>query len=180
MAVPVASSEGVRPLSAQAASPTRPLELAVRCIWERCLDQAHRRSPDWGRIPRRRRRLFLAGRRKKKKKPLCSAQLTHVVTAVALLFVTVCRWLSAPRNGKSRECGGCPLVVVPLPLCRLFVSVFSRLFFPAGGIYFVLVTRCRSILICPRVQFSICPIGLHVQRRKEFQKFTPICLKCER
>lgn len=116
----------------------------------------------------------------KKKKPLCSAQLTHVVTAVALLFVTVCRWLSAPRNGKSRECGGCPLVVVPLPLCRLFVSVFSKLFFPAGGIYFVLVTRCRSILICPRVQFSICPIGLHVQRRKEFQKFTPICLKCER
>lgn len=68
MAAPVASSEGVRPLSAQAASPTRPLKLAVRCIWERCLDQAHRRSPDWGRIPRRRRRLFLAGRRKKKKK----------------------------------------------------------------------------------------------------------------
>lgn len=148
----VASSEGARPMSAQAASPARPLRLAVRCFWERCLNQA-RRLPDLDETPRR--RLPSAGRRKKK--PSCSAQLTHVVTAVALLFVTVCRWLSAPRNGKSRECGGCTLAEAPPPLCRLSVSVCSRLLFPTGSIYFVLVTRRRSRLICVGVQFSSLP-----------------------
>lgn len=148
----VASFEGTRPLSAQAASAARPLGLAVRCFWERCLGQA-RRVSDLDRIPRR--RLPSAGRRKKK--PSCSAQLTHVVTAVALLFVTVCRWLSAPRNRKSRECGGCTLAEALPPVCRLSVSVCSRLLFPTGSIYFVLLTRRRSHLICLRVQFGSLP-----------------------
>lgn len=134
------AAEGTRPLPAQAASP-----LLSRWDWQR--DASGRRGartrpaarPIWvGSRPRRHLRLAV---RRKKTFTFCSTDAR--CDSCDLLFVTVCRWLSAPRKRKSRECG-CALseaLLLLLPLRRLSLSCYSLLF-PTGSSF--VVARSQS------------------------------------